>query len=314
MLRVTVTIIALLFLSSCNNNSERQLTIYKVASKGLFQSSESLANNNNVVYRALEQRLFDPSSAERAKIWQPKALLIKVKSDSLFNYLNFLIIELKKKADLRLIDFKEVFDETNKEAVKDVLSGNNSAEQLSSKLLRYKNEILGVDPELNAQFSKNITIGSTLLISDNDKASNNAQNIFDDINVTEAILIFRKLQNEIRNTEGELILFCLNKIPSTDGCGYDVYRTIIGQSSTIVKGGESIKIQAGIGAFSASPNPSVFIDGKVLKPQDGDGYVEYSFKTPIKAGKYTKNVTIEFIKEDGTKQKNTTQIEYTVKD
>ena len=138
MFRLTATLITLLFLSSCNNNSEKGLTIYKLASTGLFQSNQSLANNNNVVYKALEQRLSEPSSAERAKMWQPKALFVKAKSDSLFNYLEFLIIELKKKADLKFVDFKEVFDEKNKDAVKDVISDNNSTEKLSSKLLQYK--------------------------------------------------------------------------------------------------------------------------------------------------------------------------------
>lgn len=304
MLRIIVTAIAFMFMTSCNDNQDQKLAVNKLAAKGLFQSSEALASHNNTIYKALEQRLSEPASSERAKIWQPKALLIKSKSDSLFNYFEFLIVELKKKAGLKVENFIEVFDENNSNAVETIITDNNTDQTISSKLNQYKKDVLGIDPELNEQFARNTAQVSTSI----------EQSYFKGINVMEAIVILRKMQNEVRNIEDEMILFCLNKIPTYKGCGYDLFNAIVSQSSSIVKRGEKVTVQAGIGAFSIAASPIVTIDGRVFKPDYDKGFVEYSFSTPVKPGAYSTPITIEYTKEDGTKQKKSYNIEYTVKE
>jgi GldM N-terminal domain len=313
MFRFIITITVFQSLISCSGNSGQELRTLKIAEEGLIQSNNFLEANNLVVYKVLEQRLDESYSSENARVWQPKALLIKRKSELVYSYLDSLILELKKKSGLKLVASTEVFDEQNVTAAEEVLIGKNTAENIVSRLFEYKNEVLAVDPELNDVFKKEIVIISRQFQTAEDNKVNVAGSLFKDIPVLAAIVILRRFQNNIVNTEGELILFCLNKIPSKGGYGFDVFRILVGQSSSIVKGGENIKIQAGVGAFSVASNPTVIVDGKILKPQEGNGYIEYNFKVPEKDGKYAKNITIEYISEDGTQRKVIQSIKYTVK-
>jgi hypothetical protein len=282
-----------------------------MADEGLLQSIERISYNNNVVYKALEQKLSEPINHASAAIWQPKALLIKEKSDWLFDYLQFTINTLKKNAGSKFVNGIETFQQGSINAVSQTLQGENSPEKIVAKLHQYKTEVLSVDPELSEQFSKSIAVVSGQLQAD---ANGNTEvTFFKDIPVFAAIVLLHRFQSNIKNIESQMISFCLNKIPSYRDCGYEVFQALVGQSSTIVKSGEKITIQAGIGAFSVASNPVITIDGKKLKPDTYKGFVEYTFGVPANAGKYSKEVAIEYTETDGRKQKTYCTIKYEVK-
>ena len=55
------------------NVSSEILNAFKVVDKSLQNSSANLAAANKTLYESLSEKLTDPKTAEKAKIWEPKA-------------------------------------------------------------------------------------------------------------------------------------------------------------------------------------------------------------------------------------------------
>jgi hypothetical protein len=83
------------------------------------------------------------------------------------------------------------------------------------------------------------------------------------------------------------------------------------QSSSYVKAGEKIEINAGIGYLSTTLQPKITINQKLFQLNE-NGVAVYKFKTPLKAGKYYMSVKIEYTEQDGAKGLMEKNIEYTV--
>ncbi|MEI9810185.1 MAG: hypothetical protein WDO16_21235 [Bacteroidota bacterium] len=92
---------------------------------------------------------------------------------------------------------------------------------------------------------------------------------------------------------------------------YDVYSTIIGQSSNIVRSGEQIEITAGVGAFSRIASLKITIAGKEVTAGD-EGIALYKFKSSSKPGTHFIPVKLSYTDQDGKEQTIEKNVEYTV--
>jgi uncharacterized protein YlzI (FlbEa/FlbD family) len=302
-----------LLLSSCSNKSQSILTAFKATEEGLIQSNETIASSSNLIYHVLDDRLSNPRTTAHAQIWQPKAMIVKEKSAEIINYIETLTKELKEEAGLKIKNGKEVFQEDNLDAVSRLFINKNKAEELHKKLQQYKKDILAVDPELYSQFGKNSIIITREFELDENIHKDFTKFFFDDVPVITALAMLRKFENNVRVLENEFVTYCYNRIGSTDGEGFFTkFSTIISQSANIIKAGDQLQIFAGVGAFSVVNNPVITINENVFKPDYKDAMALYKFKTPLKAGKYSIPVKIDYIEADGTKKTITNNVTYTV--
>lgn len=92
---------------------------------------------------------------------------------------------------------------------------------------------------------------------------------------------------------------------------YHVFQPLIALSSSCVKAGDDIIIEAGIGSFSTESRPRITINGEIIRLNDY-GVASYNLKTLNKSGKYSLPVKIEFTTPDGRKDFMTKNISYTV--
>ncbi len=299
MARVISFFVSILILFSCNSISPVELAFYRTLNEGMEKSIKNISYHNDLVYKEFQNKKSDPSTATKASEWSGRMDLYKQLSDSLVKYIHGL------KYDIDPIESKD----GDKELVKKIFIAQNKSDELYDKILAYENEMFDVDETIKKAF---LDKGSAVIKIDSTKIFFK-RNYFLNQPLIAAKTILNKIENDVRLMENEFMTFC-NYNTSVIIEHYDSFSTLIGQSSSIVKTGEEIKIQAGVGAFSAVSKPTVLIDGKVLKPENQNGVVIYSFKAPQKSGKYSKRITIEFIKEDGTKEKTSEVIEYTVKD
>lgn len=313
MLRISAIICFVFLFSSCSNKSDSTLAIFKATEEGFLYSNSVFSNSSTIIYESFVERLLKPATAEQASVWQPKAMLIKEKSASMFRYLDSLIIELKKEAGLRLENMTEVYNEDDVEVVNKFFINKNTGDKLFEKLKKYKNEILAVDPELNKKFGNNSIIVTREFETAGTKQKDFTTTFFNHAPAIAAVAMLRKFQNNVRVLENKLVTYCFNQILSYSGCGFSVFNPIIGQSSTYVKGGDIIEITAGIGSFSATASPQITIDNKKVEINESAVAI-YKLTAASKAGKYLVPVVIEFIKPDGAKGTFSTKLEYKVKE
>ncbi len=307
-----IAVVAFAFLfSSCSNKSDSLLAVLKATEEGFLNSNSVVSNSSTVIYHALDEKLLKPESAQQASVWQPKAMLIKENSAGIIRYLDSLIVELKKEAGLRLENMIEVYREDDLEAVSSFFLNKNTGDELYDRLQKYKSDILAVDPELKKEFGDNSIIITYRFEQERKSQKDFTKTFFDDVPAIAAVAILRELENNVRVLENQFVTYCFNKIGSTDGDGsFDKFGVIIGQSSNIVKAGDKIEITAGIGSFSVRANPKITIDGKEIQMENA--VASYKFKTPLKAGKYSIPVKIEYTDVDGSKKIQTNKVEYNV--
>jgi hypothetical protein len=300
----------LLFFSSCKNNLNNSLTVYRLAEEGFQRSNKNISIANDVIYQGCKAKLQDESLKEIAADWFPRVMLIKNLSDTMVRYINGLKEELKSEAGGN--DPKNKNWENTRGVSEHLFESHSKGKELLKALIEYKAALLAVDPGIKRQFESTINVFSSEFTFTSDDTTTFTKIFFKDIPVVATDVVLSRFINNVKICENEIATYCYNNIGIIDDSGmFDKFSAIIVQSSTYLKAGEELEINAGVGSFSTAAQPKVTIDGNFI-PGNEDGIAVYKFKTPLKAGKYSKTVKIEHYRPDGTKESMTKNIEYTV--
>jgi gliding motility-associated protein GldM len=111
-----------------------------------------------------------------------------------------------------------------------------------------------------------------------------------------SIAILTKFQNDIRNSESQVVEYCHRQIGEVELI-YDQFNAFAASNSQYLMSGEELIITAGVGAFSSAAKPSISVDGVAI-PITADGSATYK-STAGAPGLNSKRVRISFVKPDG---------------
>jgi gliding motility-associated protein GldM len=297
------------------NVSAEILNAFKTVDRSLMIASGVAEQKNEEIFKSFKAKLEDPTTREKAAIWEPKAQQARKLSDELYNYIEGLKLELKKESDLKTVDGKEEFKEDDLDAatrllVEDAPNGKGKGKELFEKLKAYKEQLLSIDPEMK----KEIEVGLPLDLSIPPTASEAGKNdwsyaYFHMTPSIAALTIMSKFQNDVRNSESKAVEFCHKQIGQVEII-YDQFQAFAGTNTQYLMPGEELVITAGIGAFSKAAQPSISIDGANV-PLNAEGTAEY--KTRVGgSGAGIKRVRISYAKPDGTTAVVEKEIKYTV--
>ena len=308
-MRYNLPALAIVFFCSCTNHSTSELAVYRSADEGFKQSIAAISASSNTIYKAFQDRLNNPSDSERTEMWYPKAMLVKALSDSMVIFIEAVKADIQNEAPAK--DGKGSFDENDLAVTEHVLISHNRGKELFDKLVKYRNDILAVDPELKQEFHANLVLFASGFDYTKNDAGVFTKTFFHKIPAMATMAMLGKLEHNVKVIENNLVSFCLNRTYSIH-CGIrERFWPLVSQSSNYLKAGDELEITAGIGSFNYQSRPQVFINGKIISLTDNPIAV-YRLKTPGKAGKYTLPVKIEYTKPDGTKDVIIKNIEYTV--
>ncbi|HNU89145.1 MAG TPA: hypothetical protein PKJ94_12675 [Ferruginibacter sp.] len=306
---ITLAIGVFHIFSSCVDKSNNALTVFRATDEGLQQSVKTIAITNKIIYRALEDRLTDPDAKVIAGNWYPKAIVVKSLSDSVVKYIAGLKEELKNEAGTNDQGDKLSYKEDNSNAVNHLFNDHEKGKELFDKLLRYRQEILAIDPELTKAIYHTILVFAGGFDYTKTGSAAFTKTFVNDIPAVAALAMLSKFENNIRINENVLVSFCLNKtypVMIID----DFPMPLVSLSSNTVKPGAEIEITAGIGAFSSSANPKITVDGKSVVVDDGVGI--YKLRASMKPGNHFVRVVMTFIKPGGGTMTLEREVRYTV--
>jgi gliding motility-associated protein GldM len=125
-----------------------------------------------------------------------------------------------------------------------------------------------------------------------------------------AITILTKFQNDIRNTEAQVVEFCHKEIGEVE-LVYDQFNAFAASNSQYLMSGEELVITAGVGAFSSAAKPTISIDGVVV-PVAADGSAVYKSVAGSTPGVQRKRVRISFLKPNGETAVVEKDVQFTV--
>lgn len=294
------------------NVSNEVITAFKVVERSLSTSNDIISEGNETLYKSLEDKLNDQQTAEKAKIWNEKAMKAKQLSDDVYNYIEGLKLELKKAADLRVKDDgTEDFRDDDLNASTRMFDTNGKGKELKAKLDAYKEAMLSIDPEVRKQFERSFPVNTDTkdFKTREGKTKDFTGTYFYMTPTIAALTVLSKFQNNIKSAESELVTYFHNQIGAVKVV-YDEFAALVGQSSNYVMPGEKIDITAGVGAYSKAAAPTITIGGKSV-PIGPNGRAEYTI-TAAGAGSHKLPVVVTFTKPDGTKETRPFNVEYTV--
>jgi hypothetical protein len=295
---------ALAFLfSSCSPKSDKENIVLKEMISSIEASNINLNKSSETSLKSLEDKLNDPATAERAKLWNAKAQDVSTLSKEIYNYITELKGELKKASTKEDEDSEKSFDPTNRKAVNKILFDDKRGEELIIKMKNHRENLFNLDSSIRLAFQDSYPF----------PVEKSADYYFKGATILESVAFLARMQNNVKVIENRMIAFCYYKVPDAF-CGFgNYYSAIIGQSSNIVKPGDGITITAGVGSFSKAALPRIFINNKMIDINER-GVAEKDLKVSNKPGKYSVPVKIIYSDQDGLQQIIEERLEYTVSD
>lgn len=295
------------------NVSSEILNAFKTVNTSLMHSNDAIDEKNKTIFSSFKQELNQAEKKELAAIWLPKAEQAKTLADEVVSYLDGLKLKLKQESKLETVEGKEKFNEDNLDAATRLFvePGKANGEELRRRLDEFKTKILAIDPEIGKEFGNTLPLDLSIPQSSDNKVGKNdwAFSYFHMTPTIAAITILSKFQNDVKNSEAQIVEFCHKKVGEVQ-VRYDAFQAIASQSSEYLMPGQELRITGGVGAFSSAAKPTVTIDGSSV-PLNAEGVAEY--KTTVGGpGAYSKKVTISFKKPDGTTGTLDKEIKYTV--
>ena len=254
------------------NVSAEILNAFKTVDHSLQSATGIIEKKNADIFASFKRKLEDPVSREKANIWYPRAEQAKKLADELYTYLENLKKELKQEAGLK------------------------------------KNEE-GEEDTLALEIGKNLPLDLAIPKTNNKAGKEDwAFHYFHMTPAIAAITILSKLQNDVRNSEAQVVEYCHKEIGEVEII-YDEFKAFAEADTRYLMQGDELVITAGIGAFSKNAQPTITIDGRSVPVKDGAG--EYKI-TASEPGAFTKRVRIDFKKPDGTPSSVEKEVKYSV--
>lgn len=292
------------------NVSSEILNAFRTVNNSLNNATTTIEGKNQQLFRSLDDLLKDPKTRDSAQKWAPLAYKAKTISDSMYTYLTSLQERLKEEAKYKLEkDSISYSGEDNLEAATRLMDEKGEGENLRKRLIKFKEDMLNINPQIAAAFANSLPIDLSMP-KVRDKTNNTWSAAYFRMTPTiAAITILSKFQNDVKNSEAQIVEYCHNKIGQVRVI-YDEFQAFAGTNSQYLMPGQELQITAGVGAFSKAAQPTITVDGSPVG-LNAEGVAEW--KAAVGGpGSYTKHVKITFTKPDGTPGVVERDIQYTV--
>lgn len=306
------------------NVSSEILNAFKTIDDSFNNSNKALSVRSANLIQAFDDETIVKQFGEKAAIWKPKAVKVQELSESLNNYIESLKLALKKESNLKP---DSSFNEDDLEATTRLLAPSENqakdkqskGEELYTLLSKYKTDLANIDSSIALQINKlPINLGIPKLYNKDNQSivdrmkSDEEKWAYIYFHMTPTIAglaILSKFQNDVRNSEAQLIDYCYSQVTSVK------LSTTLGAfasaNSSMVMAGDELVITAGLGAYNQDTKPIISIDGvNVALNAEGQGV----YKTiASSAGDFTKHVTVTYKDPVSGEQKTkSTDVKYKV--
>jgi gliding motility-associated protein GldM len=292
------------------NVSSEILNAFKTVNRTLDSANGVLTTNNNTIYQSFADKLSDAKTAEKAKIWKPKADQAQAISKRTVDYIETLKGKIREYGGFVPGAKDSIGFESNLDASTRLMDKEGEGEKLKAALAKAKQEFLAIDPEIGKEFANKLPIDLTTPPSAAGNSNNTwTSNYFHMTPAIAALTILNKFQNDVKSSENQIVTYCHSKIGEV-AVRFDKYGFVGGLSSSYLMPGEKIKVYAGLGATSSSAQPTITINGRTVG-LNADGLAEAEFDGGGTGG-HDINVAIRYVDQDGIAKTITKKLEYSV--
>lgn len=296
------------------NVSSEILNAFKTVDHSLRTANDIIETKNQQLLASLSELEKDSKTHEKAALWKPLAEQAQQISEDAYKYIEDLKLELKREA--KLDSATGIFREDDLEAATRLFVeappiGKGKGKELYQRLSDVKTKLLALHPDIAKAFETTLPIDLSIPKSSNEASNKDwATSYFHMTPTIAALTILSKFQNDIKNSEAQVIEYCHKEVGEVK-IVFDQYVPLVGTNSTYLMPGQPIEINAGIGAYNKSSNPVITIDGARINI-DAQGVAEYK-GVAGGPGSYSKRVHIEYFNQaTGKTESKDVDVKYTV--
>ena len=288
------------------NVSSEILNAFKTVNNSLEKTNEVVAASTGEIMTSLQAKLADAGTAEKAKIWYPKAQQIQTYAKGMYDYLDDIKKRIMTAAKYDPASGKDRGVD-NLDATTHIMVEKGEGKLLKQKLEEFKKNILAIDPIVDKNFANALPVNTDMPKTQNKSNRTWEAAYFHMVPTVAALTILSKFQNDIKTTENKVIAFCHEQVGKVE-FRFNQYEPIVGQNSNVLLAGQELEIKAGLAAFNSDQKPTVTIGGAVV-PLDAKGLAVWKQKVNS-SGKIIVNV--KFRNQEGVEQNKPYEVEYTV--
>ena len=236
------------------NVSSEILNAFKTIDDSFLKSNDGLKARSAKLISDFDAEQ-NAQFADKIVIWKPRAQKVRDLSDSAYEYIEMLKSDLKKESGQKVPngEFKEDDLEASTRMFLNGKEGQTKGEQLYEMLSKYKASLTAIDISLAKQVSnlpeftnvpKSYNKDDAKLLANMKPAQKWANTYFHMTPTVASLAILSKFQNDIRNSQTNLIEFCYSQISSVS-LPIDQFAVISSPNATVVMSGDEGAITAG---------------------------------------------------------------------
>lgn len=291
------------------NVSSEILNAFKTVNNSLEKSNVTISSSTATIMSSLQQKLNDPSTAEKAKIWYPRAQQVQQYAKDVNDYIQGLKNSILTNAGGDPNNPEKSYKDDNLDIPTRMMVDKGAGKILFQKLSDFKKNILAINDTVKAEFENSLPIDLSMPKTQNKSNKTWEAAYFHMVPTVAALTILSKFQNDVETSENKVVSFFHSKVGEVV-VRQDAFAAIAVADANYILPGQKIHVTAGVGGFSTAVKPQISINGSNI-PVGTDGTAQMEIQGSS-LGNHSVPVHIEYTDQDGKKQSINKTIEYTV--
>lgn len=250
------------------NISSEVLDGFSIVEESLNRTTTNASKENAALYADFEGQM--RSNPQKVKEWFDKATEVKRMSDSLYNYAQWLKLEIVRQADGKDADLNDIKRKDDLEAASHVMlaPGTGQGRKLYDAINSFRKRILAMTTDAHQRGIIDSNLSTHLPRKASTMGKNWQEYMFENMPVAGAVTLLSKLQSDVRYAEGEVLHTLVSNIDMKDVRVNRLNAFVIPESRTVISG-DQYAAQIVMAAVDTTQQPEIYIGGRRIT---GDTY------------------------------------------
>ncbi|MGN0236011.1 MAG: gliding motility protein GldM [Paludibacteraceae bacterium] len=257
------------------NVSTDILNGFTMVDDSLHESIDAANSRNDKMYRDFEEAT--RQNPKKMQEWYNRAEELKLRADSLYNYIQDFKTQIvliadgktaKQKIAANIDPTRNIESQDNTDATGQYALNEGNGVILKEMMAMYRDYIVELaekKPELASEFNNIFSCGK--MWNDHEKDSVSWEvGLFEGMPVCACITVLTKIQNDVRTTESEMILYLLDQTDAGDLRVNKMNAYVIPKSDYVIEGNK-YSAQIILAGIDSTRRPEYYINGQRINDQ-----------------------------------------------
>lgn len=251
------------------NVSDQVLNAFKLVNDGLEKTTSNFSEKNNFTYKAFESAM--TNNPGKTKPFKDKADQAKKYCEELYKYIGDLKLMMIEKGGGYDKESHDIVDRKNLDIAAEIMLTRGKGPELKKKIVDTRKNLLAlIEPKDRNSINFNLNAVDPPSGGEGGLAQTWESSQFEGVPLTAAVTLLSKLQNDVKNAEGEIANYLLKSIDAND-FKFDQLRAVVVANTSYLLVGQQYEADVFLTAYDSKQSPDIYVGGSKLNVEDGMG-------------------------------------------